>query len=541
MFSHVVAMVLFTQAAGQPPQSTPTSPMPTDNSAPPAMTAPPANPPPPIPDKVAKDHEFQMSFATLNRLHVDGLVNDATYNAALKDLIEVGSQAGSSPALTAAGFSAIMYGFVEADAIFDNTQSFLEVPGSNLVTPEGTYGAVNGRTIFTIRNSRLGFRIGAPKFGDFTASGIIETDFLGNQPANAPAVANTLTPAANGNIYTGPVANGYKEGPFWTNPTLRARHVLGKLDSPYFSFWFGQTWSLLGWQPYFQPNTLQIQGVPGELYSRTPQFRLSHDFDLSGAKLGIAVAALRPPQMDAQVPDFQGAIKFSLDDWKGVQTVGSTGTTISSAALAISGAIRQYKLPGNAPTSATTPTYNATGLAAAADLLLPILPAKERHEWAITLLMEATIGTGDADQFTSLTGGAGVGTPPGYTGTPVPYSTAADVDPGLVAWNPKAPIGSSLQTIDWETFIANIQIYLPPEGKMWLSGTWSTSYSDNMGNYGFSTKGVVNHIDYWDATLWGDVVPGVRLAGSFTHIRDSYLNGTFPSNNMVQASAFFIF
>jgi hypothetical protein len=542
MFSHVVAMFLLAQTPSGSPQTTPTSPMPSDGAAP-AMMAPPAaataEPPPKVPEKMAKDHEFQMSFATLNRLHVDGIVSDQVYNDALKDLIEVGSQAGASPMLTAAGFSAIMYGFVEADAIFDTTESYLEVPGEGAVAREGTYGASNGRTMFSIRNSRLGFRIGAPKFGDWTASGIIETDFLGNQPANPPAVTTGLAPAANGSIYTGPLANGYKEGPFFTNPTLRARHVLGKLESPYFNFWFGQTWALVGWQPYFHPNTLQIQGVPGQLYSRTPQFRLSHDFDLSGAHLGIAVAALRPPQMNAQVPEFQGAIKFGIDDWKGVQTIGSTGTTISSAALSVSGGVSQYKLPVAAGNAAN---QNATGLIAAADLLIPILPAKERHEWAITLLLEGTIGTGEADQFTGLTGGAAVGTPPGYAGA-APYSTVADVDPGLVGWSNKATaatLGSALQTVDWETFIANLQIYLPPEGKMWLSGTYSTSYSDNVQNFG-TAAGVQQHIDYYDASLFGDVVPGVRMAVSWTHTRDTYGDGQLPSNNRFQYSAFFIF
>src|SRR5450432_1118610 len=184
MFSHVVAMFLLAQTPSGSPQTTPTSPMPSDGSAP-AMMAPPAaataEPPPKVPEKMAKDHEFQMSFSTLNRLHVDGIVSDQVYNDALKDLIEVGSQAGASPMLTAAGFSAIMYGFVEGDAIVDTTESYLEVPGEGAVAKPGTYGNVNGRTMFSIRNSRLGFRIAAPKFGDWTASGIIETDFLGNQ------------------------------------------------------------------------------------------------------------------------------------------------------------------------------------------------------------------------------------------------------------------------------------------------------------------------------------------------------------------------
>ncbi len=542
MFSHIVAIVLMSQTPTESPQPTP-PPAPTDQVAPAAP--PPAAPPaeaPVVPEKLAKNPDFQMNVSTLNRLHVEGIVNDATYNAAMKDLIEVGSRAGASPALTAGGFSAIMYGFVEADAIFDTTQSYLEVPGDGSISPQGSIGGSNGRTIFSIRNSRLGFRIAAPKFGDFTASGIVETDFLGNQPTNPPSVATilcTTTPCAAGTVtsITGTLSNGYKEGPFFTNPTLRARHVLGKLDSPYFNFWFGQTWELVGWQPYFQPNTVQIQGIPGELYARTPQFRLSHDFDFGGATLGIAVAALRPPQMDAQVPDFQGAIKFSLDDWKGVQTVGSTGTTISSAALSLSGAVRQYKLPLG--TTQAAGFANATGLLAAADILIPIIPTKTRREWAITFLAEGTIGTGDADQFTSLNGGAAVGTPGLYTGA-TPYSTVADVDPGLVGWNNTAKTSNELQTVDWDTLMLNLQIYLPPDGKLWLSGTYTTSYSDNVLFFSSATK-ATSHIDYWDASLWWDVIPGIRMAGSFIHSRDTYANGAVPYNNRVQYSAYFIF
>jgi hypothetical protein len=541
MFSHFIAALLMAQTPTESPQPTSATPAaPIEQAAP--ATSPPESPAaaPAVPEKLAKNPDFQMNAATLNRLHVEGIVNDATYYAAMKDLIEVGNRAGASPALTAGGFSAIMYGFAEADAIFDTTQSFFELPGDGSVAKQGTIGGSNGRTIFSIRNSRLGFRIGAPKFGDFTASAILETDFLGNQPTNPPAVATVLcttTPCAPGTAtsLTGTPSNGYREGPYFTNPTLRARQFLGKLDSPYFNFWFGQTWALVGWQPYFQPNTLEIQGIPGELYSRTPQFRLSHDVDLSGATVGIAVAALRPPQMDAQIPDFQGAIKLSLDDWKGVQTVGSTGTTISSAALVISGAVRQYKLPQG--TTEAAGFQNATGLLAAADILIPILPAKQRREWAVTLLAETTIGTGDADQFTALTGGAGVQspTPPLYSGT-TPYGTVADVDPGLVGWNTNV-----LQTVDWETLMLNLQIYLPPEGKLWLSGTYTTSYSDNVALFNASRANVTNHINYWDVSLWWDIIPGVRMAGSFIHTRDTYANGALPYNNRVQYAAFFIF
>jgi hypothetical protein len=117
----------------------------------------------------------------------------------------------------------------------------------------------------------------------------------------------------------------------------------------------------------------------------------------------------------------------------------------------------------------------------------------------------------------------------------------AGVDPGLVGWNQQTKTANLLQTVDWDTLMLNLQIYLPPDGKLWLSGTYTTSYSDNVIAFTSAASKVTSHIDYWDVSLWWDVVPGVRMAGSFIHTRDTYADGALPFNNAVQYSAYFIF
>ena len=63
---------------------------------------------------------------------------------------------------------------------------------------------------------------------------------------------------------------------------------------------------LFGWQSAYQPNTVQIQGVPGELYSRTPQLRIQKTIKAHPVIFEAAVAATRPFQRDASLPGWSG-------------------------------------------------------------------------------------------------------------------------------------------------------------------------------------------------------------------------------------------
>ena len=91
-------------------------------------------------------------------------------------------------------------------------------------------------------------------------------------------------------------------------------------------FLAGQYWTLYGWGPQYQPNTVEIQGVPGEIYSRTPQLRISKTLKADPVTLELAVAATRPVQRDSSTPDGQAGIRFSVDSWTGAQTTGPTGS-----------------------------------------------------------------------------------------------------------------------------------------------------------------------------------------------------------------------
>src|SRR5262245_61719497 len=68
-------------------------------------------------------------------------------------------------------FKVQFYGFTELDMIRDSTQSFNELAGDGLIARPGTYGGEHGRMMFSARNSRIGFRINGPSWGDVKVSG----------------------------------------------------------------------------------------------------------------------------------------------------------------------------------------------------------------------------------------------------------------------------------------------------------------------------------------------------------------------------------
>jgi len=65
----------------------------------------------------------------------------------------------------ASRWAVTLYGFVEADLIYDTTRSYNDSIGSALVARKETYEGRNGRTQFSIRNTRLGFALESPQVG----------------------------------------------------------------------------------------------------------------------------------------------------------------------------------------------------------------------------------------------------------------------------------------------------------------------------------------------------------------------------------------
>jgi hypothetical protein len=355
----------------------------------------------------------------------------------------------------------------------------------------------------------------APEWEGIKASGQLEVDLLGNQPSNPPA-----TP----------------EAAFFNNPTLRIRHFILKIEDPYVDVLAGQYWVLFGWQSYFHPNTVQIQGVPGQIFSRTAQLRLSHTFKSDPVNVEIAVAAARPPQRDSEIPDGQAGLRVLVNPWKGVHTMGGAGTAADALGIGLSGVTRRFALPEFTASPKGRKGKNGWGFSA--DAMLPIVPATlEDRANALTLTGSFVIGSGIADLYTGLNGGLGAPTYP--TGGTAP--SPAPVDPGLVAFD----ASGGLHTIDWTSYIVGLQYYLPPSGKIWISGNVSRMTSKNVNQFVAQTPagqgGVFTESLWADGNLFWDLTPAARFGFEYAFFQQMRGDGQKPQNHRVQLSTWFLF
>jgi hypothetical protein len=426
-------------------------------------------------------------------------------------------------------FSATFYGFVEADSIFDSTQSFNDLAGNALIQRDiaTNYAAQHGRATFSVRNSRLGFKLKGPESENLKTSGIVECDFLGNQPQGSPAPAGS--PAVS-------------EAAFYTSPTFRIRHFALKLETPIIDVLAGQYWQLFGWQSMFHPNTVEMQGVPGQIYSRSPQFRISHTFKSDPVNVELAVAAARPPQRDSEIPDGQAGIRLAINNWKGMHTAGATGSAVDALSIGFSTVGRRFRMPNfsSAPTEAVT----INGYGYSFDALLPIIPAKDvaHPDNALTLTGSFVYGQSIADLYTGLTGGAAFPTlPANAAGMAQTYPQ--DVDNGLAVYTSDGV----LHAIRWQSEMVGLQYYFPTPNRMWLSANYSHMYSSDikalLAPMNAPTNGskMFNKSDWADGNLFVEANSAIRFGLEYAYFHQNYLDGSKGKNSRVQFSAFYIF
>jgi hypothetical protein len=489
-----------------------------------------------------------VDLTTLRLLLQKGVISEAEYDSALRDLSEsVGAKGGDSNSLVIGKWSATLYGFAEADYIVDSTQSYSDLAGNAQVAHPGSYAATHPRMQVGVRNSRFGFLFRAPEYHSMRASAVVEADFLGDWSSIAY------------NSTTGqPTENQY-----FTNPTLRLRHAYMKIENPIVDVLFGQTWHLFGWQNLYHPNTVQIQGTPGELYSRTPQVRLSKTFSNKDVTFDIAVGAMRPPQRDSAIPEGEAGLHFALNRWTGVQTLGSTGTVVSPASIAVTGDLRGYAV-ANYPTGGTvaapslksTTNVNKTGDGIAVDAFLPVIPGSKEHMGnSLSLLGEFVYGQGIGDLYTGLSSGLGF---PALV--PVPAGSPAGTV-STTAYNPQIDSGlvtvsstGAVSTINWRTVRAGLQYTLPGlDGRMWLSGNYANVTSPNAPGLVTTTaatatakatsnaSSIRDALNWFDVCVMGDLTPAVRLGLEYAYSTDKYADGQSGVDHRVQASAYYMF
>ena len=487
-----------------------------EQSTPPAGTAKPT-----VPPKLAERTDFSLTLTTLDALHKKGMMTDEEYYAALRQMISVGEKAATSPTFVIGRFITTLYGYLEGDAIHDSQRAVNDSYGGHpTLNLNGTVPGDNGRTTFSSRGTRLGIRFAAPEVSGIRARGLFEMDFVGNPPSGNPGARPPTQTEAS----------------FFTNAIPRIRHGLMQIETDIVTFWIGQTWNLMAFEAAYLPTSIQPQGLPGQLFGRNPQVRLSRIFDAKAFAVELAVAAVRPPQMDSEIPDLQGGLKLSLPFWTGVQSIGSTSTTISPASVAVTGAWRRFNLAtvaavnGVASGTSTTSTSSVDGSAIAVDAFIPVIPAKQRGGLAISLLGEATTGSGYSDLFSGLTGGATVGQPTGVAAAT--YTTFQDLDAGPAGWD----INGVLRTVNWRTLLLDAQISF---GQFVLAGNYSNVYSDNVQLF---TGANWNHQTWWDANLIWDPTPGVRFGLEYARtLQRKVVGNGLANNSRIFFAGFFLF
>jgi hypothetical protein len=474
----------------------------------------PAEPVAPVPEKPL------IELTTMKLLLGKGLITQEEYDNAVKDMMG----GGTSPTVTLAGFKTTIYGYAELNAMWDSTQSFSDLPGNGQVARPGTYAGQHPRFQGEMRDSRIGFRLAAPAWHDMKASGVMEFDLFGNA-----GVGNFL--AAPGNV---------SEAGFWSNPVLRIRHAYGKIETPIVDVLFGQTWILFGSLPNYVPAVVQIPGMPGELFFREAQVRVSKTIKTEFVNVDLALAAMRPVQRDSATPEGQGLAKISFPKWTGWQAPYLNAMQLAPASLTVSGTLRQLAIgaPCTIPTGGTTcnstQTYFLTGSGIAVDLFLPVIPGK-KDDKSNSLSVSGSFVSGRSinDQYTGLTGGVGQ-----YNATMFP-GTAANgplLDSGLAVYD----TNNNVIQPWWITSFVNLQYYLPG-GRVAIIGSWGHTQLNNAADLPTAKTALRNHSNFFEGGLFADVTASIRIAAAYDRMVDVYQDGVTATNDSIKATAFFFF
>jgi hypothetical protein len=416
-----------------------------------------------------------------------------------------------------------IYGFVEADVINDSTRSYIDSIGSAIVARDELYEGQNGRTQFSIRNTRIGFAMQSPEVAGVRPSAIVEADFFGNQPSRPPTGA---------------------ESSYFDSPGLRLRQAYLRLESEAVDLWAGQTYYLFGWQNYFFPCSVEFLGLPNQAFGRTTQVRLGHTFQSGAVDVDVDVAALRPAQRDSEIPDGNAGLRLSVKHWKGISTPGNGGTSAFPLAIGVSGTVRSFKVDAFAPPP-TQSSNHATGWGVSIDALVPVIPARDADDRGnrLTLTGSFVIGSGIADLITA---GGGASFPtlrnPGMANPPPAYTP--DIDDGLVTFDNSGV----LHTIDWQSFMVGLQYYLPPTGRVIFAANYTEAVSNNMaslfpkgGSEIFLLTRVARRSRYADANVFVDVTPAVRVGASFQYTSTEYVDRASPRNLRWMGQAIYFF
>ena len=417
-----------------------------------------------------------------------------------------------------------LYGFVETDSIYDTTQSYTEEQDSaapvtrNVKTAAsgGTTGAPNnggqrGRDIMSVRNSRLGLELNVPaQDNGVKAKSVFEMDFMGNSAVNT-------TP--------GSAPGSQSERDYYNNPSARVRHAFVEVSKDELAAKLGQTWSLLGWQPYYFPGEAVVLPGVGQLYRRFAQVRVTDTHTFGDWTLESAADAAKPAEMNSGSPEWHAGLRVASTKYKGASIAGA-GTSMVGLSAGVSAALIPLR---------TQSIGNPTGGAIAVDVLVPIIPSSDGKSRNNTLIWaaEGMSGAGVGGlEYAGLT--FGVGSVSGAT----PNSGTA-LDSGMAGVNADGN-AELIKVRAWRTHLQySLAKWSASVGYAQVEGRNLDRFSTTVASaYGISPKIQYGYVStFYDAASW------LRFAGEVNQTRATFNdpNNRWATNNRYQMSAYFMF
>jgi hypothetical protein len=439
-----------------------------------------------------------------------------------------------------------MYGFIENDVINDTAQmegnKVVEELDNAAVPKDSTYAGQHGETIDSIRNSRLGFDITMPKteYG-LATEGIFEFDFLGNQSANAtPGYAQS------------PIA----ERDFFNNAAVRVRHAYVNVTyNDELNAKIGQTWSLLGWQPYYFPSEAIVQPAIGQLYRRFAQTRLTDTENLMGGSwtLESAIDAAKPAELGSAIPEGHAGLRLASTQYKAVSGLGSS-TPMVGLSFGVSGAVIPVRISGDPLVAGKNQdaTPDLTGKVVAFDALIPIIPSSDGKSTSNTLAltMEYSNGTGDGGlELAGATGGIGAPTDGtiGAAATTSPATTASGGVGALDSGIAGISTGNNLDLIHLQSYRGNFT-YMWPGSHFANSVGYAETDVLNMVDFspapaGLPGTGEILKYQYYYGNVMYLPLSWLRFALEWAQIKDTYNDPTnrYAYDNRIQFTTYLTF
>jgi hypothetical protein len=305
----------------------------------------------------------------------------------------------------------------------------------------------------------------------------------------------------------------------------------------------GQTWSFLGWQPYYFMNSASVPPMPGMLYSRTPQLRGLKTAQLSETvTMQAGLTMTRPPQRDATLPGFQGGLRLAFPGRTSGFTLGPTGDQKPQPmSVAISGDAREFVTPRNAASTSGGEVVHHPAGAFSFDTLIPVLASSDGKDVSntLSLLGEFSLGTGYGDEFAGWTGNLA---------SPLNSAAAApsrnvNLDAGIGDFDSTG----AFQLVNLRTFNTHLQYHLSAESRTWFNLGYGQLYSSNIGQLtnarGLTSSGSVpyDREEVLFGNVFHDLSQAIRVAFEYSYLRTRYTDGVFGHNNRLQLTAWLRF